>query len=48
MSLASPAIHAIPEDTRRVAQAALPPPSRFMHMRDRLGPIDDDAAFRVL
>ena len=33
MSLASPSVHPIPEETRRVAQAALPRPSRFMQMR---------------
>jgi transposase len=45
MSLASPSVHPIPEETRRVAQAAFPRPSRFIQMRDRLGTIYDDAAF---
>ena len=48
MSLASPPVHPIPEETRRVAQAAFPRPSRFMQMRDRLGTIYDDAAFGAL
>jgi transposase len=48
MSLASHSIHPIPEDTRRVAQAAFPRPSRFMQMRDQLGTIYDDAAFEAL
>jgi transposase len=48
MSLASHSVHPIPEETRRVAQAAFPRPSRFMQMRDRLGTIYDDAAFGAL
>jgi transposase len=48
MSLASHAVHPIPEETRRVAQAAFPRPSRFMQMRDQLGTIYDDAAFGAL
>jgi transposase len=48
MSLASPSVHPIPEETRRVAQAAFPRPSRFMQMRDRLGTIYDVAAFGAL
>jgi transposase len=48
MSLASHSIHPIPEETQHVAQAAFPHPSRFMQLRDRLGTIDDDAAFGAL
>jgi transposase len=48
MSLASPAVHPNPEETRRVAQAAFLHPSRLMQMRDRLGTIDDDATFGAL
>jgi transposase len=48
MSLTSHAVQPLPEDTRRVAQAAFPPPSRLMHMRDRLGTISDEAAFGAL
>src|SRR5262245_43137809 len=48
MSLASRAVSPIPEETRRVAHAAFPRPSRFMQMRDQLGTLYDDAAFGVL
>ena len=48
MSLASRAVHPIPEETRRVAQAAFPRPSRFMQMRDQLGTLYADAAFGAL
>jgi transposase len=48
MSLASPSVQPMPEATRRVAPAALPRASRLMQMRERLGTIDDDAAFGAL
>src|SRR5262247_3294559 len=48
MSLASRAVYPIPEETRRVAHAAFPRPSRFMQMRDQLGTLYDDEAFGVL
>jgi transposase len=48
MSLASEPITPIPEETVRVAQAAFPKPTRFMQMRDQLGPIYDNAAFAEL
>jgi transposase len=48
MSLASQSVMPIPEETVRVAQAAFSMPSRFMQMRDQLGPIYDDAAFAPL
>lgn len=48
MSLVSQPITTIPEETVRVAQAAFPKSTRFMQMRDQLGPIYDDAAFADL
>ena len=48
MSLASRAVSPIPEETRRVPQAAFPRPSRFMQMRDQLGTLYADEAFGVL
>jgi transposase len=48
MSLASHAVPPLPEETRRVAQAACPRPSQFMQRRDRLGTIDDEAACGTL
>jgi transposase len=48
MSLASHAVHPIPEETRRVAQAAFPRPSRCRQRRERWGTIDDAAAVRAL
>ena len=39
MSLAPQPITSIPEETVRVAQAAFPNSTRFMQMRDQLGPI---------
>src|ERR671914_404279 len=48
MSLALRPSCLIPEETLRIAQAAFPRPSRFMHMRDQLGTIYDDAAFEAL
>lgn len=48
MSLAPQPITSIPEETVRVAQAAFPNSTRFMQMRDQLGPIYDDATFADL
>ena len=39
---------AIPEETRRVAQAAFPAGNRYMHMRDELGTLFEAADFGVL
>lgn len=48
MSLALHSVVPIPEETRRVAHAAFPKPSRFMQIRDQLGTIYEDAAFAAL
>jgi transposase len=48
MSLSPQPITSIPEETVRVAQATFPNSTRFMQMRDQLGPIYDDAAFADL
>src|SRR5919106_4871152 len=48
MSLTPQPITSIPEETLRVAQAAFPKSTRFMQMRDQLGPIYDDATFADL
>ena len=44
MSLPPQPLHAIPEETPRVARAAFPHSTRFMQRRDYLGPIYDQAA----
>jgi transposase len=38
----------IPEETRRVAQAAFPKGNMYMTMRDKLGPLFNDADFASL
>ena len=48
MSLSPQLITSIPEETVRVAQAAFPNSTRFMKMRDHLGPLYDDATFADL
>ena len=48
MSLRAPLFSLIPEQTARVAQAAFPNGHIYMHMRDELGPIYDNAQFADL
>ena len=48
MSLYQPHDFEIPEETRRVAQAAFPKGNVYMTMRDKLGPLFDDADFAPL
>jgi transposase len=48
MSLMPQPMTAIPKETARVAQAAFPKSTRFMQMRDQLGPIYDNVAFAEL
>jgi transposase len=48
MSLAPQSFDAIPEETARVARAAFPHSTRFMHMRDHLGAIYEQSAFEAL
>ena len=48
MSLPPQPLHAIPEETPRVARAAFPHSTRFMQMRDALGTIYDHPAFEAL
>jgi transposase len=48
MSLQSQPSYPIPEDTRRLAQAAFPKGNLYMRMRDELGEIYQDATFAEL
>lgn len=48
MSLYQPHNFEIPEETRRVAQAAFPKGNVYMTMRDNLGPLFNDADFAAL
>jgi transposase len=48
MSLYQPHDFEIPEETRRVAQAAFPKGNVYMTMRDKLGPLFNDADFAAL
>jgi transposase len=48
MSLQSQTSYPIPEDTRRIAQAAFPKGNLYMRMRDELGEIYQDATFAEL
>src|SRR5215218_5860795 len=48
MSLRPEEIPPVPEETRRVAQAAFPHGNVYMRMRDELGTIDDDQLFAPL
>src|SRR5437879_5796252 len=48
MSLPSQPLDAIPTETVRVAQAALPHSTRLRHMRDHLGAIYDHATLMAL
>jgi transposase len=48
MSLPLQSCDAIPVETARVARAAFPHSTRFMHMRDHLGTIYDPTAFEAL
>ena len=45
VSLRPEEIPPVPEETRRVAQAAFPRGNTDMRMRDELGAIDDDHLF---
>src|SRR5690349_7800749 len=48
MSLHPEAIYPVPEDTQRVARAALPRGNLYMQVADRLGNIYHDAQFAAL
>ncbi len=48
MSLKPQAIHAVPEDTTRVARAAFPHGNPYLTLRDALGPIFADTDFAAL
>jgi transposase len=48
MSMRPKPIGPVPEDTARVARAAFPKGNPYMHMRDVLGTIYDDADFAEL
>jgi len=48
MSLAPYTVTPMPAETRRIAHAAFPKPSRCMQMRDQFGTIYEDAAFAAL
>jgi transposase len=48
MSLPLQSCDAIPVETARVARAAFPPSTRFMHIRDHLGTLYDHTAFAAL
>jgi transposase len=48
MSLHPREVPPVPEETRRVAQAAFPRGNVYMHMRDELGAIYDDRLFASL
>ena len=45
MSLKPEPIGPVPQETARVAKAAFPKRSLFMHMRDELGVLSQDEAF---
>ena len=48
MSLKPEPIGPVPQETARVAKAAFPKGSLFMHMRDELGVLSQDEAFAAL
>jgi len=48
MSLKPQPIVSIPEETRRIAQAAFPKGNPYMTMRDELGLFFEDAQFAAL
>ncbi|GAC1359853.1 MAG: hypothetical protein NVSMB38_43680 [Ktedonobacteraceae bacterium] len=48
MSLKPQAISLVPEETARIARAAYPKGNVYMHMRDALGSIYEDASFASL
>lgn len=48
MTLHPQAVYLVPDETARVARAAFPQGSTFMHMRDCLGMIYDDQTFAAL
>ena len=45
MSLKPGPVHPVPEETLRVARAAFPNGNLYLTLRDKLGPIFDDADF---
>lgn len=48
MSMHPQAIHPIPEETARIAHAALPRGNTYMSMRDQLGTLYEDQVFAAL
>jgi transposase len=48
MSLQPQEIPPVPEETRRVAQAAFPRGNGYMRLRDALGTVSDDQLFAPL
>ena len=48
MSLHPQDLPPVPDETRRVAQAAMPRGNIYMRLRDELGAIDDDHMFAPL
>jgi len=48
MSLKPEGIHAVPEETARIAHAVFPKGNAFMRMRDELGTIYQDETFAHL
>ncbi len=48
MSLRSPLVYVIPDDTIRVARAAFPNGNLYMRMHDALGPISTNPQFAAL